>query len=160
VPIASARRQILKFDAGNLSPFRIHECDLARGHMLGPDSRQDSHPIDSVGGRTTDVDCISAGTDGWGALDECHVETVFHQPIGQSWAGDARARHEDSSGMSAIHDSRFSGHAARKPATDPRPSDAMFGNLSGATHREYADHAADGSQSDTLGAVVKASESA
>jgi hypothetical protein len=85
--------------------------------MLGPDSRQDSHPIDHVDGRTSDVDRIAAGADGWGALDERHVETVPYQPIGQGRAGDARARHEDSSGMSAIHDSRFSGRAARRLST-------------------------------------------
>ncbi len=80
--------------------------------MLGPDSRQDSHPIDDVDGRTTDVDCIAAGADGWGALDERHVEAVPVQPVGQGWAGDARTRHEDSSGVSAVHDNPFNGRTA------------------------------------------------
>jgi hypothetical protein len=92
VPTPAAKREILRVDAGNLPALRIHECDLAGGHMLGPDSRQDFHPIDDVDGRTPDVDRIAAGPDSRGALDEGHVETIPDQPVGQGWAGDARAR--------------------------------------------------------------------
>lgn len=68
-------------------------------------------------GRTSDVDRIAAGADGWGALDERNIETVPYQPVGQRRAGDARPRHEDRSGMSTIHNSPFSARGARRLAT-------------------------------------------